>query len=294
VGYLLIANPNAGSDSSDLLRSVRERLSDTRTVRLEKGVDLTERVAAAVAEERVVVAVGGDGTVHAVANALVETGGVMGVVPAGTLNHFARDLGVSDVDGAVRVLNAGHIRTVDVGAMSDRVFVNNLGIGLYPEIVRGRERHEGRWGKWPALVTSAVQVFVTFDPVEGVIEADGDRRALEAAAVFVGNNVFSTDPGRIGTRDRLDEGVLDVRIVRTSESLRARSNQAWHAITRRPRRVVRIEARKVRIELHRRARPLALDGEEVGERERVEVTIRPRALRFVAPADREAPSETVL
>jgi diacylglycerol kinase family enzyme len=260
---------------------VRERLVDATVVRLETGVDLGEHVGSAVADDRIVVAMGGDGTVNAVAQHVVAAGGTMGVVPAGTLNHFARDLGLPEADDAIAALERGETRQVDIGRAGDLVFVNNLGIGLYPEVVRERERREDALGKWPALVASAVQVFLDFDPLEGVIEADGDRRALEAAAVFVGNNLFSTEPGRIGTRERLDEGVLDLRIVRTSASMRARSTQAWHAITRRPRRVVRTTAQRVKVDLRDGARPLALDGEEIGDREHVDVGIERGALRVV-------------
>lgn len=281
MSYLLVANPSAGTDGDDLLSHVRARLADAIVVRLEAGVDLGEHVASAVADDRLVVAVGGDGTVNAVAQHVVSAGGTMGVVPAGTLNHFARDLGLREADDAVAALESAETTTVDVGRVGERVFVNNLGIGLYPEVVRERERREDALGKWPALVASAVQVFRDFDPLDGVIEADGDRRVLEAAAVFVGNNLFSTDPGSIGTRERLDEGVLDLRIVRTSASMRARSNQAWHAITRRPRRVVRTTARRVTVDLRDGARPLALDGEEIGDHEHVDVGIVPGALRVV-------------
>ncbi|HEX7247917.1 MAG TPA: diacylglycerol kinase family protein [Actinomycetota bacterium] len=281
MSYLLVANPSAGTDGDDLLSHVRDRLADATVVRLEAGVDLGEHVGSAVADDRLVVAVGGDGTVNAVAQHVVSAGGTMGVVPAGTLNHFARDLGLREADDAIAALERAETTTVDVGRAGDRVFVNNLGIGLYPEVVRERERREDTLGKWPALGASAVRVFLDFDPLEGVIEADGDRRALEAAAVFVGNNLFSTEPGSIGTRERLDEGVLDLRVVRTSASMRARSNQAWHAITRRPRRVVRTTARRVKVELRDGARAIALDGEEIGDRECVEVGIEPGALRVV-------------
>ena len=280
MGYLLVANANAGAEGDDLLSHVRERLAEATVVRLETGIDLGEHVGSAVADDRIVVAMGGDGTVNAVAQHVVAAGGTMGVVPAGTLNHFARDLGLREADDAIAALERGETRQVDIGRAGDRVFVNNLGIGLYPEVVRERERREDALGKWPALVASAVRVFLDFDPLEGVVEADGDRRALEAAAVFVGNNLFSTEPGRIGTRERLDEGVLDLRIVRTSASMRARSNQAWHAITRRPRRVVRTTAQRVKVDL-RDGRPLALDGEEIGDHEHIDVGIEPGALRVV-------------
>ena len=290
--YVLVANPNAGSSADDLVVRVQQCLGDTEIVALEESVDLGQHARSAAADDHVMVAIGGDGTVNAVANHVVEAGGVMGVVPAGTLNHFARDLGVREVEDALDALEAGMNRTVDVGVANDRVFVNNLGIGLYPEVVRERERREERLGKWPALAASAVRVFIDFDPLEAVVEADGDRRALEAAAVFVGNNVFSTESGRIGTRERLDAGVLDLRIVRTSQSMRARSNLAWHAITQRSRRVVRTEARRVRIELQGGARPLALDGEEVGDDALVDIGIEPGALRVVAPPARAFRADT--
>ena len=288
-----MANDNAGAGGDDLLAQVRSRLADAPVVALEPGLDLAERVGSAVADDRVIVAVGGDGTVNAVAQQVVAAGGTMGVVPAGTLNHFARDLGVAEAADAIEALERAETRQIDVGRVDDRVFVNNLGIGLYPEVVRRRERQEDRLGKWPALLASAVQVFIDFDPLEGVVEADGDRRVLEAAAVFVGNNVFSTDPGRIGTRERLDEGVFDLRIVRTSESMRARSNQAWHAITRRPRRVVRTTARRVRVELRDGARPIALDGEEIGDRQVIDIAMEPGALRVVVPADELGRTPTI-
>lgn len=291
MGYLLVANPDSGSGANDLVSRVQRQLTDVQLVPLEPGVDIGEHVRAAVFEGRTVVAVGGDGTVSTVAHHVVEAGGVLGVVPAGTLNHFARDLGVRDPDEALEALEGGAIRTVDVGVADNRVFVNNLGIGLYPEVVRRRERHEDRLGKWPALAVSAAQVFVDFLPLEGVIEADGDRRAIEAAGVFVGNNMFSTEPGSIGTRERLDEGVLDVRIVRTSRSMRSRSNEAWHAITRRPRRVVRTTARRVRVELAGGGRPLALDGEEVGDGELIDIRLEAGALRVVGrPSEAHTPS----
>lgn len=285
-----MTNPDAGTGGDDLLAHVRSRLTDAPVVALEPGLDLAERVGSAVADDRLIVAVGGDGTVNAVAQQVVAARGTMGVVPAGTLNHFARDLGVAAADDAIEALVHAETTRVDVGRAGDRLFVNNLGIGLYPEVVRRRERQEEALGKWPALVASAVQVFFDFDPLEGVVEADGDRRALEAAAVFVGNNMFSTDPGRIGTRERLDEGVFDLRIVRTSRSMRARSNQAWHAITRRPRRVVRTTAHGVRVELRDGARPIALDGEEIGDHEVIDIAMEPGALRVVVPASGTAAS----
>src|SRR5581483_6186931 len=103
----------------------------------------------------VIVAAGGDGTLNAVASALVGTDIALGVLPMGTLNHFAKDLKIPlDVAHAARAIAEGHTKTVDVGVVNGRIFVNNSSLGLYPHIVRARElkQHRPGWGKWTALV----------------------------------------------------------------------------------------------------------------------------------------------
>src|SRR5882757_426639 len=88
-----------------------------------------------------IVAGGGDGTVRTVAQELVGSDVVLGVLPLGTLNHFARDLGLPlDIPGAVSVIVGGVTAAIDVAEVNDRIFVNNSSIGLYPNLVRDRDR----------------------------------------------------------------------------------------------------------------------------------------------------------
>src|SRR4051812_44354533 len=88
-----------------------------------------------------VVAAGGDGTVNAVAAALIGRRTAMGVLPLGTLNHFAKDLGLPlDLPAAAAVIARGRVSQVDVGAVNGRCFINNSSIGLYPTLVEDRER----------------------------------------------------------------------------------------------------------------------------------------------------------
>ena len=106
--------------------------------------------AQALAKERppCIVAAGGDGTVSAVASALVDTEVPLAVLPTGTLNHFARDLGLpADLGECVRVAVAGKTALVDVGEVNGQVFVNNASIGLYPAIVRRREKQQRQLGR---------------------------------------------------------------------------------------------------------------------------------------------------
>jgi diacylglycerol kinase family enzyme len=284
--FLLVANRRSGTDEDSLLQRAMDELPDVRMLELDDNADLQAAVPEAADSGRTIVAYGGDGTVHAVAQALAGTDGVLGVLPGGTLNHFARDLGLRDEDAAMDALRDGVTMPVDVGRAGTRVFVNSMSLGLYPELVRERDRRTGRLGKWAALATSAAGVVRRFDPIEGTITADGDARAVPpSVVVFVGNNRFSTAPGSIGVRDRLDEGVLDVRIVLARSGLRARSRLAWGMARARswPGRMVRTVAEEVRIELTDGPQPIALDGEVIGRGTSIDVRIEVAALHVLVP-----------
>jgi diacylglycerol kinase family enzyme len=291
--YALILNPRAGNDDvGDLVGRLRSRLGDLRVVTLEEDVDLGTEVKRALDEDRVVVAAGGDGTINAVAQHLVGRG-TLGALPGGTLNHFCRDLGVRDLDVAIDTLEGGEPRQVDVGRSADRYFLNNAGLGLYPEVVYERERHEHRVGKWRAAARASIRVIRTARPLAGRIAADGDERALLAWVVFVGNNRFGTSTGRIGVRERLDEGLLDVRLLTLGTRRAKRSRLAWRVLRGRPwspRRIVRTEAHEVEINLEE-PRLVSWDGESGDELGSFRVEIVPKALRVLSPpgTSKEAP-----
>ncbi|HEX2025277.1 MAG TPA: diacylglycerol kinase family protein [Actinomycetota bacterium] len=284
---------NRGSGSNDetpaLEERLRDRLPDVRSVDL-TDQDVGSRIEEAAAAGHVVVAVGGDGSANSVAQHVVGRG-TLAVLPAGTLNHFARDLGLADMDAAVDALESGHTRLIDVGRLKERYFLNNTGIGLYPELVYQRERAEDSVGKWRAAAGAALRVMRRSAPVTGWIEADGDRRTLFAWMVFVGNNRFGTTPGRIGQRERLDEGILDVGLFLAGPRGARRSSLAWRVFRSRPwqtsRRVVRRTATRVSIRLAGSPRQISWDG-EAGERVReLDAEIVPRALRVIVPPPEE-------
>jgi diacylglycerol kinase family enzyme len=135
-------------------------------------------------------------------------------------------------------------------------------------------------------VLSAGFTLARFRPVEGSIAADGDRRALAAAIVFIGNNRFSTSIGSIGSRERLDEGVLDVRVVPAPVGLRGRSRFAWDVARAHPfsGRVVRTDAKQVDVRLRDEPRAVAFDGEGDERLEEARATIEPGALHVLVPA----------
>ena len=137
------------------------------------------------------VAAGGDGTVNAVAAAALEHDLVLGVLPLGTLNHFARDLDIpDDLGDAIGVIAAGHDRRVDVATANDRLFLNNASLGLYATIVVDRERQQRRLGrgKWSALLRATLVALREPEAFEVAIEADGKAMRRRTPFVFVGNN----------------------------------------------------------------------------------------------------------
>jgi diacylglycerol kinase family enzyme len=180
VGFLIVTNPEAGSlAAGELIARARKRLPDAQMLELVPGVDLEDAVGRALSEGRVVVAAGGDGTVNSVVQHVAGRG-TLGVLPVGTLNHFARDLGLRRPEDALEALQRGEVRSIDLGMANGAFFVNNVGLGLYPEGVRERARSEDRWGKVAASVGAASRLLRTAHPLVGTIQADGDRRGLFA------------------------------------------------------------------------------------------------------------------
>jgi diacylglycerol kinase family enzyme len=180
---------------------------------------------------------------------------------------------------------AGRPIRVDVGRANSRIFVNNVGWASIRSSSASASGASTCWAKWGALAIAAGHVVRDFRPLEGSITADGDRRALAAAAVFIGNNRFSATGRAVGERACLDEGVLDVGIVAAPLGIRGRSQLAWTVAASRkwPGRVVRTAARQVQIDLHEGPRPIAFDGEQDDALATCTVEILPEALRVLVP-----------
>jgi diacylglycerol kinase family enzyme len=246
------------------------------------------RAAAASGGDVVVVAAGGDGTQSAVAGALAGTSAVMGVLPMGTLNHFAKDLGLpQDLPAAVAAIATGQPRPVDVAAVNGHVFVNNSSIGLYPRVVRHRDQmreHLGR-NKWVAMLMAVVSVFRRFPLVRLTLNVNGDAWHRTIPFVFVGNNQYAIDGLDLGKRARLDAGTLSlyfpnrtgrwgmVRLAFRALTGRLRQDQDFNALC----------ATGVTIETRRESISVALDGEVTHMTPPLKYEIRPGALRVMLP-----------
>jgi YegS/Rv2252/BmrU family lipid kinase len=193
---------------------------DARIVVLQPGQDAKDAARDASRRASIVVAGGGDGTVSSVAAGIVDSPAALGVLPLGTLNHFARDLHIPDDLGqAVAIVAAGYVARVDVGRCNDRLFVNNSSIGVYPDIVEEREvlRREGH-RKWPAMAIATLRVLRRYRGVTVHVDADGRQMTWRTPFVFVGNNEYATDGLRLGARARIDRGRLFVYLAPRARS----------------------------------------------------------------------------
>lgn len=178
-----------------------------------------------------VVAGGGDGTINAVASVLLDSGVHLGVLPMGTLNHFAKDLKLPlDLDQAIAAIAQGVPRRIDVGEVNGRIFLNNSSLGIYPDIVRDREqqqRYLGR-GKWPAFGWAMLAALRRFPFLSVRLRVNGQEHARRTPFVFIGNNEYLQGL-TMGTRERLDSGNLSLYVAQKPTRL-GLLRYAWHAL----------------------------------------------------------------
>lgn len=210
-GLVMVAN--TGSGTADRVRALLDVLPEAEVVECEPG-DVRAELEKAAAHARVLGVCGGDGTVNAAAEVALRHGLPLAVLPGGTLNHFAYDLGVEDVRDLARALVHGHAVRVDVGQFRSGarrgVFLNTCSLGVYPELVRERDRWSHRIGGWPAGVLAALRVLrADRHPLEA--QLGGSPRPLWL--LFAGNGTYHRMGLTPGRRVDLADGVLDVRVV---------------------------------------------------------------------------------
>lgn len=259
----LFVNPGSGKGSpgpDELADEARRRGLAVHV--LQQGDDL-----AALAREvdaDVLGMAGGDGSLAPVAQAAIERGLPFVCVPFGTRNHFARDAGIdADPIAALAAFDRGSERRVDVGRVGDRIFLNNLSLGIYARLVRRRER-ERRRGQALARLRALVRSLAEHRRSERFLV---DGVPVEAGIVLVSNNAYSTDLATLGERARLDEGRLFLYAARGVRRL------TW---TER-------DAAALEIVPASRNPHAALDGEPTVLESPLRVSIDPGALRLLVP-----------
>ena len=260
-----------------------------------RGDDISALAARALGEHsHPIVAGGGDGTVNAVAGKLAGTDTPLGVLPMGTLNHFAKDVGIPlNLEAAVRNIFVGQVKEVDVAEVNGRVFVNNSGVGLYPHFVRQREEQERRGHvkrvAFMLALRSVVRRYLRLRIKVHMNQAEAFEHVTPF--LFVGNNRYQTSGLEIGTRSRLDSGRLWVCTApRTGRENFVRF--ALRALLRREtdQELNAFEVEDIWVEPGTPRVNVSTDGEISVMAAPLHYKIRPRMLRVVVPAARRDPT----
>jgi diacylglycerol kinase family enzyme len=285
---------NAGSGTGDKA-ALREQLVEIfKSNELPANIQLTDSgqevlelaERAARGSSQIVVACGGDGTISAVASALVGTDKILGVLPFGTLNHFAKDLRIPlDVESAIGNLFEGQVVQIDVGTINGRAFINNSSLGLYPHLVRQREKQQrSGLGKWSAFLWAALIVWRRYPLLSVRLDVEGQEFVHRTPFVFIGNNQYAINLFDLGSRHCLDEGELSLYIAPLTGrwGLLRLALRAIFGGLNEARDFTAISATEIWVETRRRL-GVAVDGEVFMMASPLHYRIQPRALRVIVP-----------
>lgn len=295
---LALINKGAGAaarsgDIETLVRDGFAKRGIDADVKLVAGHQIGESAQGFVSEspksgdQSVLVVGGGDGTLGSAASALAGTKVALGVLPLGTLNHFAKDLGLPiELDAALDAIAANKPVAVDVAEVNGRVFLNNSSIGIYPFFVakRSAEQKLRGLGKLAAIGPALAKTVRSASWQAVHIAAHGNRKRLLTPCVFVGNNFY--DIADFGRRKSLSSQELCVYVVK---------QQSWFGLALLPfkiasglidstRDVETYRTKTLQITSHRAAMLVSLDGEAISMNMPLNFRIRPAALQVLSPA----------
>jgi diacylglycerol kinase family enzyme len=246
-------------------------------------------------EPTLVVVGGGDGSLRTVAGLLVDTPHVLGVLPLGTMNRFARSMGIpTALDAAAQTLIDGDDHAIDLGEANGEVFLNSCVIGLYPELARAREANRAKHSDWPRFVrwcvdtaTAAWQVLGATQLIRFRMRLGQHEMTRKVPTILISNNPLPD----LGQRRHFDKGVLAIYIPRGRHLL----EDAWVALRAAvlgPAHIQQLDELLIEdavLETFQRI-PIALDGEVKSVPSSVHLRSRPRACRVRAPRRLEEPT----
>lgn len=294
--YFVILNANAGTAhatgvTAESVGALFEANGLKATIEANNDRDLAERIKDAMASDaQTIVAAGGDGTITAVAAALVGSEKSLAILPLGTVNALAKDLNIPlNLAEAVAALATGRSHWIDVGEVNGRVFLHKVVVGLIPELAAGREHIRGRQTLSAKIgfmryffrrLTRARRIAVAIET------SQGERRVERVQAIAVASNAYDEGPGQIFARHGLDRGTLTLYVLRhltvidffrlTTGMLLGhwRSDEAlW---------IESVNA--VTIDAHKSMLNVMFDGEVETFQTPFNFSIRPRALSVIVPA----------
>lgn len=289
----IVLNGSSGSGTAgkvaDQLREIfGEAGREARITLAEGGPEINAAMRRAVEGGcDALVAGGGDGTINSAASAVAGRKIPLGVLPLGTLNHFAKDLGIPlDVDEAAKVVLEGIVCKVDLGEVNGRIFLNNSSLGVYPAIVRLRDRYRTKVrGKWIAALWAGLTVMrrSPFMAVRIVVEEKAIVR--RTPLVLVANNEYRASGIQAGTRESLARGRLALYVL-NAERRPGLLRLAWQVVLKgaeQAKEIDLITVEEATIETRRHRLQVATDGEVFTLESPLSYRIRPAALRVYVP-----------
>jgi diacylglycerol kinase family enzyme len=278
------AASRAGDKLAGQIEAAFQSADQPIALELVRGEELEAALHRHASASRMVVG-GGDGTLNTAAAVLANGDTELAVLPLGTLNHFARQIGVpADLEGAAGVAATGAARRVDLATVGERVFINNLSAGAYVELVRSREA-----SPLPKFIATLPAAWSTLRRLRSRVfdlVIDGRPRSVRTPLLLIGNNRYEVEEGRPAERAALDDGLLSVYAV-ASLSRTALLAAALRTLAGRVRIhrdfALDLTAREVEIAGPGASLEITLDGERCRFDLPLTMRIRPRALAVVAP-----------
>src|SRR6476620_3915055 len=216
-GVVLVINSASGSGTgARVVEQVREALPAAEIVELDEGDDLLTLLRAAADRAEVLAVGGGDGTVSCAAGIAMASGLPLAVFPGGTFNHFAKDIDCDSVTKTVEAIQKGSVAHVDVVCLNEsHMVVNTASIGAYPQFVQTREKLEHKIGKPLAGIYAMFHTLRRDEPVR----IRYDNKMLQTSLFFLGNSTYLPSGFAPSRRTRIDDGLMDVRILETGRTL---------------------------------------------------------------------------
>ncbi|MBY0494742.1 MAG: sphingosine kinase [Cyanobacteria bacterium] len=286
----VIRNPHSGSaaDTAAIEKALSAADLTATILDLPAG-NAEEMLERAAADHDVVVAAGGDGTVSAVAAAVAKAGKTLAIIPAGTLNHFARDAGIpASIDEAIAIVRNGIERAMDVGVVNDHFFLNNVSLGSYPRMVQQRDHLESK-GRSHTLAT-AIAIARTWWHLRKLtadLVMDGHRITRRSPFIVIGNGSYVLSGLSLGKRDEISDGRLSLYVAPSTGRLGALS-LPFRALIGKLEAYERFEtfcADRISATFRHRRVETGIDGEVRVLESPLRFEIRRAALRVLVPFD---------
>ena len=277
--------------TAEHLRELFQKAGTEADVRLIPGEEICDAAREAVkAGADAVVAGGGDGTLRAVASVLVGGEVPLGILPLGTLNHFAADLKIpTDLEAAIRLIAEGEVHRLDVGEVNGEVFLNNSSLGFYPPIIQARDQEmkRSKHGKWVSMAIVTFKLLPRLASLHVRISSGDWEIERKTEVLFVGNHEYRLNAFVHGAPDRLESGNLYLYIARSRSRL-GLIGIALKGLVRDIKRTESVEDFRFpefKVEVRKKKSiPVAFDGEVTVMHSPLLYRTRPRALAVILPS----------